>query len=189
MIEAFNAGAKMQKCMAVASGFYYSDSEDHVKFEVLHDEKIKVVESIVEESAGAPLLVSYNFRSDLIRLKKAFPQGRELNKDPQTLVDWNAGRIPLLFAHPQSAGHGLNLATPSATIVFFGINFNLENHLQIIERIGCVRQAQLGLNRPVFIHYILARNTLDEVVLKRLETKQSVQDILLDALKRRSDDQ
>jgi SNF2 family DNA or RNA helicase len=37
----------------------------------------------------------------------------------------------------------------------------------------------------VFIHRILAKGTVDELVLERLETKREVQDILMDAMKRR----
>ena len=132
-----------------------------------------------------PVLVAYHFKSDLARLLKAFPQGRQLDKNPQTIRDWNAGKIPVLFAHPASAGHGLNLQDGGNIIVFFGINWNLEEHLQIIERIGPTRQLQAGYDRPVFIYRIVARDTVDELVLERLETKREVQDILMAAMKRR----
>ena len=55
----------------------------------------------------------------------------------------------------------------------------------VIERIGPTRQMQAGLERPVFIHNIIARDTIDEVVLERHETKREVQDLLLEACKRR----
>jgi len=132
-----------------------------------------------------PVLVAYHFKSDLARMMKAFPQGRHLDKNPQTIRDWNAGKIPVLFAHPASAGHGLNLQDGGNIIVFFGLNWNLEEHLQIIERIGPTRQLQAGYDRPVFIHRIIARGTVDELVLERLETKREVQDILMAAMKRR----
>ena len=48
-----------------------------------------------------------------------------------------------------------------------------------------VRQMQAGHDRPVFIHHIVARDTVDELVLERLAGKRSVQDLLLDAMKRR----
>jgi len=131
------------------------------------------------------VLVAYQFKSDLARLLKAFPQGKHLDKDPQTVKDWNAGKIPVLFAHPQSAGHGLNLQDGGNILVFFAVDWSLENHLQIIERIGPTRQLQSGHDRPVFIHRILAKDTADEMVLERLETKREVQDILMDAMKRR----
>ena len=109
-----------------------------------------------------------------------------LDANPDTIRDWNAGRVPLLFAHPASAGHGLNLAEGGNILVFFSLNWNLEEHLQIIERIGPMRQAQAGLKRPVFVHYIMARNTVDNMVLGRLQSKKSVQEILLEALKRKN---
>jgi SNF2 family DNA or RNA helicase len=140
---------------------------------------------VVEEAAGAPVLVAYHFKSDLARLQLAFPQGRTLDTDPGTIEAWNLGRIPLLFAHPASAGHGLNLQDGGNILVFFGLNWNLEEHEQIIERIGPTRQAQAGLNRPVYVHRIVARDTVDELVLLRLQTKASVQSVLLDAMKGR----
>jgi SNF2 family DNA or RNA helicase len=69
--------------------------------------------------------------------------------------------------------------------VFFGLWWDLETHEQVIERIGPTRQAQAGHNRPVYVHRIVARGTVDELVLARLQTKASVQSILLDAMKGR----
>ena len=132
-----------------------------------------------------PVLVAYHFRSDLDRLKSAFPRGRVLDKNPKTLREWNAGEIPVMFAHPASAGHGLNLQDGGNILVFFSVNWNLEEHQQIIERIGPVRQIQAGYNRPVFIHYIMAKNTVDGLVKERLRTKREVQDILMEAMKHR----
>ena len=65
------------------------------------------------------------------------------------------------------------------------MNWNLEEHMQIIERIGPMRQKQAGYDRPVMVHYILARNTVDDTILDRLEGKKSVQEALLEALNRR----
>ena len=89
----------------------------------------------------------------------------------------------MLFAHPASAGHGLNLQDGGNILAFFGFDWNLENRLQIIERIGPTRQMQAGHDRPMFIYNIVARDTVDELVLKRVETKREVQDLLLEAMK------
>jgi SNF2 family DNA or RNA helicase len=90
-----------------------------------------------------------------------------------------------VFISHNSAGHGLNLADGGNILAFFGVNWNLEEHMQIIERIGPMRQKQAGYDRPVFIYPILARNTVDDMVMDRLSSKKSVQEILLEALKRR----
>jgi SNF2 family DNA or RNA helicase len=183
-VEAFNAAAKTQKCLQIANGAMYV-GEGAQEWTELHKAKLDALDSVIEEAAGMPVLVAYNFKSDLARLMKAFPQGRHLDKNPQTIRDWNAGKIPVLFAHPASAGHGLNLQDGGNIIVFFGLNWNLEEHLQIIERIGPTRQMQAGHDRAVFIYLIIARDTVDELVLERLETKREVQDILMAAMKRR----
>jgi SNF2 family DNA or RNA helicase len=91
----------------------------------------------------------------------------------------------VLLVHPASAGHGLNLQHGGNAIAFFGQTWNLEHRLQVIERIGPVRQAQAGYKRPVFIHNIIARDTVDELVADRVDAKKSVQDALLDYMKRK----
>lgn len=183
-IEAFNAAAKTIKCLQLANGAIYTDEQGN--WSEVHDVKIQALDSIISEASGMPVLVAYHFKSDLARLLKAFPKGRELDQNPQTLTDWNSGKIPVLFAHPASAGHGLNLQDGGNIIVFFGHWWDLEQYLQIIERIGPTRQAQAGYDRPVFIYEIITRGTVDELVIERKTTKRKVQDILLDELKRRS---
>ena len=183
-VEAVNAAVLTTKCLQISAGFLYAEG-DNTKGELIHDEKIFALESIVEESGGAPVLVAYTFKSDLVRLRKAFPRGRVLDQNEKTIKDWNDCKIPILFAHPQSAGHGINLQHGGNIIVFFNISWGMEEHTQIIERLGPVRQMQAGYDRPVFIYYILARGTIDELVLERLESKRSVQDILLEAMKAR----
>jgi SNF2 family DNA or RNA helicase len=181
-VEALNAASKTQKCLQLANGAIYTDEARN--WTEVHDAKIQALDDIIEEAGGAPVLVAYHFKHDLVRLRAAFPRGRVLDSDPETIRSWNAGKIPVLFAHPASAGHGLNLQDGGNIIVFFSVNWNLEEHQQIIERIGPTRQMQAGHDRPVFIHYILANDTVDFDVLERLESKRSVQDILLQAMKR-----
>ena len=186
-VEAFGAAAKSIKCLQIASGAAYV-GESNTEWVVLHDEKIEALRSVVEESAGSPVLVAYHFKSDLSRLRHAFPAARVLDADSRTIADWNQGEIPVLLAHPASAGHGLNLADGGNILVFFSHWWALEERQQILERIGPVRQKQAGYNRPVFVHQIVARDTVDEMVLERIATKREVQDILMEALKRRKDD-
>ncbi|RYF53545.1 MAG: DEAD/DEAH box helicase, partial [Comamonadaceae bacterium] len=183
-VEAFNAAARTIKCLQIANGAAYV-GEGADQWKELHDTKLEALDSVVEEAGGMPVLVAYHFKSDLARLQTAFPKGRALDQDPQTIRDWNAGRIPIMFAHPASAGHGLNLQDGGNILVFFGHWWNLEERLQIVERIGPTRQMQAGHDRPVFIHNIIARDTVDELVMARIETKREVQDLLLEAMKTR----
>lgn len=188
-IEAFNAAAKTQKLLQIGNGAAYLDKKEGDsgarQWKVVHDVKLDALESVVEESNGAPILVAYHFKSDLARLLKRFPKGRALDKAKSTEDEWNAGKIPILFAHPASAGHGLNLQYGGNILVYFSHDWNLEYRMQILERIGPVRQQQAGFDRPVFVYNIIARDSADELVMARVDTKREVQDILLEAMRRR----
>jgi SNF2 family DNA or RNA helicase len=192
--EAVNSAAKSQKLLQLANGAVYVDplteDDDDPRsrlYKEVHDAKLQMLESIVNEASGNPVLVAYNFKSDLARLQKAFPKAVALNPGNVQAVmrAWNKGKIEMLLVHPASAGHGLNLQDGGNILVFFGLNWNLEQRLQVIERIGPVRQLQAGHDRPVFIYNILARDTIDELVLDRVETKREVQDLLLEAMARK----
>ena len=183
-VEAMNAASRTVKCLQLANGAIYTDSQG--SRQEVHDLKLQALESIVNESGGMPVLVAYHFKSDLERLLKAFPQGKELDDNPQTIRDWNQGKIPVLFAHPASAGHGLNLQDGGNILAFFGHWWNLEEYQQIIERIGATRQKQAGYDRPVFIYHIVAKDTVDEIIMLRRESKREVQDLLLEAMKRKN---
>ncbi|AOS80250.1 hypothetical protein Q5W_15375 [Hydrogenophaga sp. PBC] len=192
-VEAVNAASKTIKCLQLANGAVYldpdatGDSDRRAReFVEVHDRKLEALADIVGDAGGMPVIVAYQFKSDLTRLLKAFPQGRVLQSE-QDEDDFKAGRIPVLFAHPMSAGHGIDgFQDVTNILVFFGHWWDLELRDQIIGRIGPVRQMQSGHNRPVFIYDIVAEDTVDELVLARHNTKRSVQDLLLEAMKRRT---
>ncbi len=188
-VEAFNAGSKSMKCRQLASGAVYvepDDGRDPKPWVVVHDDKIEALKDVVAEAAGAPIIVAYQFRSDLARLQKAFPEGRYFDDKPATLAAFRAGRIPVLFIHPASAAHGIDgMQDACNIIVWFSLTWNLEEFEQLVERIGPTRQAQAGLNRSVYCHLLVAQDTVDEEMVERIETKASVQDSLRAAMKRR----
>ena len=183
-IEAVHAGAKSQKLLQFTAGAVYTDPE-RTRWEVVHDEKIEALRSIVEEASGAPVLVSYYFKSDLERLKKAFKDHRDIGT-PEGLRSALRGEGQVWLGHPMSIGHGVDGLQQHCNIMAdFSMGWGLEPHQQILERIGPLRQMQAGLERPVYRYSIIAKNTIDEDVLERHASKRSVQDVLLEAMKRR----
>lgn len=181
-ILAFNSSSMTMKCRQLAGGAIYIDKNSTL-FEVTHDEKIAALESIVNEAGGMPVLVFYHFQHDLPRLKRAFPKGRVLDKEIDE-DDWNAGRIPVMFMHPGSAGHGLNLQHGGNICVFFAVDYAYDPRAQAIERIGPLRQLQAGFKRNVFVYNILARNTIDELIIEAADGKRDINDLLLEAARR-----
>lgn len=186
-VEAFTAAAMMMKCRQLAAGAVYldPDGQEGDPWAETHDEKLQALEDIYEECGGTPLLVAYQFKSDLARLKKAFPKGVDLSTDAG-LAAFKRGEAPMGFGHPGSIGHGIDgLQDVTHIIVFFSADFNLEYREQIIERVGPVRQLQSGHNRKVLIYDIVAEDTIDEVVLQRLLNKCSVQEAVFTAMKKK----
>ena len=179
-VIAVNAAVKSGKLLQLASGAAYTDGEG--AWHEVHTHKLEALDSIVEES-GENVIVVYQFQSDLARLQARYPKAVQL-KTSKDEANWNAGKIKMLLIHPDSAGHGVNLHHGGRTIVIFSHGWNLETYQQVIERAGPTRQLQAGYNRPVFLHHIVAHNTIEEAVLARLQTKASVQDAIKDYMRK-----
>lgn len=188
-VEAETAAALSAKLLQIASGVLYEtrvledwDTGDRSKIthvHHIHDHKIDELRQIIEEAQGAPLLVAYHFKSSLARLQKAFPKATVMDKDGKCIKKWNAGKIPMLLVHPQSAGHGLNLQAGGHHLVFFDIPWSLELYLQTIGRL-----ARQGQKHPVVVHLLTALGTLDEFVVSCLSEKSDAQEGMFRILKR-----
>ena len=185
-ITAANAATLSGKLLQLCAGAVYTDRapDGRVSYIEYHDEKIQALQSVIEEANGEPVLVIYQWRSDAERILKAIPEAKVLGKDTRLIDAWNAGRVPVMLVHPASAGHGLNLQDGGRIMAVFSPWWDLEQYQQVIERIGPVRQYQSGHPRTVFIYHIVAEGTIDEIVMRRRESKKDVQDCLLESLKR-----
>jgi len=175
-VEAATAAVLANKLMQYANGALYTDPNGN--WSETHAAKLDALSEIVEDNEGETILVAYNYKSDLARLLKRFPQAKLLDKRQETIDAWNRGDIPMLLAHPASAGHGLNLQKGGALCVWFGLNWSLELYQQFNARLH--RQGQ---TRPVRVVHILAENTIDERVMGVLGNKDATQKNLLNALK------
>lgn len=175
-IEALSAATLAGKLLQMCNGAVYDeDGEAHL----IHDLKIKAIKEIIEDHPNENFLIAYNFRSDLVRLSKALPQGVSLSKSGVEVQKWNENKIKLLFAHPASAGHGLNLQAGGSNIIWFGLNWSLELYQQFNARLH--RQGQ---DKPVKVIHIVAKDGMDEKVMKALASKAKTQNDLLNYLKR-----
>lgn len=175
---AATASAKSMKLLQMASGSLYTHTEAGFTStsQEIHREKINALRNLMN-SFHEPLIVAYWFNSDLERLGRAFPEGVAIT-GKNAIDRWNAGEVRLLFLHPASAGHGLNLQHGGRAICWYTLPWDLDKYLQANERIGPARQAQIGRKAPVMVYRLVARKTIDEAVLDRLRTKETVQEAL-----------
>lgn len=174
-ITASNAAVLSGKLLQMANGAVYD--EDGLT-QVFHDAKLEALERIIEDSQGQPILVFYNYKHDLERIQKRFKEAKLLDVKDGDIEKWNNKEIPILLAHPQSAGHGLNLQYGGHIIVWFGLTWSLEYYQQANARLD--RQGQ---TEPVIVHHLVTKQTYDEMAISRLEDKDVRQEALLASLK------
>lgn len=196
VITAATAAAASIKCRQVAAGGIYLDPElaefgkEFVRSSKrewinLHTTKAELVESLVEELQGSPLLVAYDFQHDLDRLRKVLGNdvpyiggGVPPSRFKELEKAWNRGELSVLLGHPQSVAHGLNIQESGYHIAWHSLTWDFELYDQFIRRIR--RPGQKA--KRVFVHRFIAKDTVDEQMIASLQAKDSGQQALYKAL-------
>lgn len=178
-ITAANAASLSGKLSQMANGAVYADDESILS---IHERKLDALEDIIEAANGKTVLVAYWFKHDLMRIEERLKSKdipfEKLDSDA-SIRKWNKGELPVALIHPASAGHGLNLQSGGSTLVWFGITWSLELYQQTVARL--YRQGQ-SEGTVANIH-IIAKDTVDERIMKALQEKDSTQSALIDAVK------
>lgn len=171
-----SAAGLMNKLAQFSNGAIYDDEKN---VHEIHSEKLDKLAEIVEGANGASVLVFYQFKHDIDRIRKRLKGYRvEVYKDEKQLHEWNAGNIDVLLAHPMSTAYGLNMQAGGHYIVWFGIGWDLELYQQANARLH--RQGQ---KHPVTVYKLIGAHTVDERASASLENKKDKQQSLLDGLK------
>ena len=179
-ITAAQAAAVTNKLLQFCAGAVYDENRN---VHEIHDAKIEAFLELVESMQGKPLLVFYGYQHDRDRILRALRQKmrglevREL-KGPLDYADWNARKTHVALAHPASTAYGLNLQRGGNHICWFTLPWSLELYEQAQKRLH--RQGQ---EEKVIEHFLMVRDSMDEEVAKRLESKARTQQALIDALK------
>lgn len=171
-----SAAALMNKLAQFSNGAVY-DEEKNVH--EIHTEKIDRLAEIIEAANGAHVLVFYQFKHDIPRVRARLKDYRvEVYEGAAQLDDWNAGKIDVLLAHPASTAYGLNMQQGGHYIVWLGTGWDLELYQQANARLH--RQGQ---QHPVVVYNLVCAGTVDERACASLEGKKGKQQSLLDGLK------
>lgn len=174
-VTVVNTAVRSGKLRQVAQGAIYTDTKSVKR---LHDEKVEMLDAIVEE-LDRNVLVIYQFKSDLARLLQ-WSKGPVLRSTladrtyNQIVADWNAGKTEMLYGHALSMGHGLNLQGGAYDIIFYGALWSLELYQQTVGRLRRTGQE----NSTVFVHRIVAADTIETGLMlprlrKRAESQRS----------------
>lgn len=167
--EALSAASLSSKCWQMANGALILEDEIGERtWQAIHDAKLEALSEIID-GVGSNVLIAYWFKHDLARLKSMFPKAPVVAeaKNERALArmqdEWNAGKHRVMLVHPQGSGHGLNFQGGGNVMVFFSMLWGREAYAQVKERMGASRQ--VGLRDHVMYKYIVARDTVDELML------------------------
>lgn len=172
-IVALSSATLSQKLMQMSNGAVYATDGT---YKHIHDKKLEMLDEIIEEAQGKPVLLFYSFKHDKERILERYDFAETL--EGNYMERWNNGDIKLLIAHPASAGHGLNLQYGGSNVVWFGLTWNLEHYEQANARL--FRQGQ---TETTVIHHIMTEDSIDQDVYKGLKNKKLGQNELMNAVK------
>lgn len=183
LLTAVNAASVHQKLMQMAAGAVYKEDGTYA---VLDDARSELVMDLIEERHQC--VVAFNWRHQRHGLEAAAKKrgisyavidGTVNDRMRMEAVDkFQSGEIRAIFAHPQSAGHGLTL-TAGTTTIWASPTYNAEHYKQFNHRIYRAGQTK----RTETIH-IRARDTIDEKVFAKLDSKLTSMQLLLDLLEK-----
>lgn len=174
-----SAAALVTKLLQFTSGEMYCDEGKH---HPIHTLKFDELRKIIEQEKQ-PVFVATMFKHEYVRMKQHFPQSVFFNdaKTPaaqtQLMKDWNAKKIPILFAHPASTGHGINLQYGSSILVFLSLTYNREHYDQTI-----CRFARRGQTEITKVYRLMVPGTVDDAVAEALASKAENEARLISAL-------
>ena len=177
-INAIHAGAKVKKLLQLCTGAIYDDEGVSKLF---HTQRYELVMDLV--AARQHSVVAFNWRHERTELCKlaeklkipyAYIDGTvSVARRTEIVRDYQAGKLQVVFCHPQAAGHGLTL-TKGTTTIWCSPTYNAEHFQQMNRRI--YRAGQKQRTETIMI---AARDTHEVKVYERLNEKMTRMEDLL----------
>lgn len=176
-VTAINGAALATKLLQTASGAVYDDDGSSTR---IATERYELVLDLVEARQHSVVFYTWEHqRDELVKLAKKRKIKHVVwdSSRPEIEKDFQSGKYQVLFAHPQSAGHGLTFTRGTATI-WASPTYNLEHYLQGLKRIH-----RIGQQQKTETIVVIAEGTIDEQVWAMLQAKKVRMDALFHALK------
>lgn len=171
-VSAVHAAAKAQKLLQILSGAIYDENGD---CKDVHSERHELVLDLVEETDAC--LVAFQWHHQRLGLEAeakkrgieyAFIDGSTPAKERERIVeDYQNGKLQVIFAHPQSAGHGLTL-TRGNRVIWASPTNRADLYEQFNHRIY-----RKGQTRKCEVIHVAGENTAEVEVYERLMGKRT----------------
>jgi len=174
-IVASTALTKLMKLRQITGGFVISDLNEPIRTK--ENPKLKELLAVLEESGDQQSIIWCQFRWEVETIKEILgDQAMCLygaTKDRMKVItSFMSEECKYLIAHPRSAGHGLTFTNTSLQI-FYSLDYSWEAYEQ-----SRARTHRHGQKKKCTYVHLLAKDTIDEIILDALKKKKSNDELL-----------
>jgi SNF2 family DNA or RNA helicase len=176
--------AVMKLCQ-ITSGYYlHPDQDEPIVIEGGNpklDLLVERVQPIIEE--GNKVIIWARFHNEIENIARALQivegaivvqyHGKRTTAQREAAkLSFQGGEANVFIGQQQSGGTGITL-TAASYVIYYSNDFSLGNRLQSEDRAH-----RIGQTKPVVYLNLMARGTIDEVIVHMLESKKDVADII-----------
>jgi SNF2 family DNA or RNA helicase len=184
-VTAANAMVKLLRLQQVAGGVVPTD--DRVVHRIDNSKQKLLADTLEDIGKDEPVVVFCRFHADLDAVHEACVQARaacedgfaslELSGRRDELKRWQDGEAQVLAVQISAGGVGVDL-TRARYSMYYSLSFSLGEYDQALSRVH-----RPGQTRPAEHVHLLARNTVDQKIMRALERRAEVVAAILAEIK------
>ena len=175
--------AKILKLRQITGGFILNRDGKVLKVAKTNP-KLEVLKTFMEQlPKGEKVVIFAIHRAEISMLREYFgcravaiyggvSDVKKLNAQDQFI---NNPEVDVVICQPQSAAYGVNGFTIARYLLFYSFDYRSDTNYQAIKRIE-----RNGQTRAMFVYYLMARGTIDEVIYKVVQDKDEIQQKTID---------
>jgi SNF2 family DNA or RNA helicase len=187
-LTAANAMVKNLRLAQIASGIVTDDAGNEHMVDTSKLEMLKELISNIDE----PIVIFTRFRVEVREIRKMVEAMVEAGEKKGVCqiasgIDerdkFESGEADVAIINEQAGGTGLNELVRARYAFYYSIGYSLGNHEQSRARI---RRPGSDLTKDVLYYYLIAENTIDEVIKKALEEKRNTVEAVVEYFARKA---
>jgi len=153
---------EIMKLRQITSGFCYSDDGVTKK---LGTSKLNELKNLLDEIGNNQVIIWYNFIAEANMISSSLKDCIVYDGNSQVIKDFKNGKFKCLLLNVKSAAYGLTFNNCSYNI-YYSLDYSYESHEQSKNRIY-----RIGQKNNVVHYYLIADNTVDELIYRALINK------------------
>lgn len=182
-----NTLVKLIRLQQIACGILSlpGDEDGNRDVRIIDDAKAKLLEEMLEDLEGEPVVVFCRFKPDLVVIKSVAERLNRRYGELSGSTRWgltNEGTmspdVDVMGVQVQSGGLGIDLTRARYAFIYSTGHMSPGMYDQILKRVHRPGQA-----RATFVYHLCATNTIDMAMYKAMRERKELIDVALTALK------